>query len=291
MEHEAPSNVLKRLLLQEVALLYKRDGRRWKEPIVETLRDLQKSEVQAVFFGGTLRSLLAGRIIDGRPGRPRDVDIVVSGASLEALRERFGEFIARETRFGGLQLRRHDWQLDVWPLGLTWAFVREPDTEPAFAALPSTTFFNMEAIAVEAWPKPGRSREIFSGNDQFFEGILTWTLEINREENPYPDLCVLRTLIMSAEHGFKIGPGLARYVVRHGANMTAEELDDLQMKHYGHMRMRGRTLRTWIESIIETQARDATTPIRLPFARQLQQLQFWPESKEAMHIRVHALSK
>ena len=55
MEFEDAKNGLKQRLLKEVARFYKRDHRLWKEPVVETLRDLRKADLQAVFFGGTLR--------------------------------------------------------------------------------------------------------------------------------------------------------------------------------------------------------------------------------------------
>src|SRR4051812_48642791 len=61
--------------------------------------------------------------------------------------------------------------------------------------LPETTFFNLEAIAVDVWPQIGKARSIYSGDDQFFEGIITRTLELNRPENPFPGLCIVRSLV------------------------------------------------------------------------------------------------
>src|SRR5438105_3015604 len=96
---------LKQALLREVAALSRNDGIAWKEPILGVLSELRHSNVQAVLFGGTLRSLLTARLFEGRRGRPRDVDVVVSGAPLADLEERFGSILSRRTRFGGLQLR------------------------------------------------------------------------------------------------------------------------------------------------------------------------------------------
>src|SRR5438128_121469 len=139
---------LKDQLRQDVGALYRRDDREWSRPIVETLHHLRRSNVKAVFFGGTLRALLLARLQQGRFGRPRDLDIVVSGASLDELRERFQHSVRRETRFGGLQLECMNWQFDIWPLEHTWAFQTQPELIPQFAALPLTTFFNLEAVAV-----------------------------------------------------------------------------------------------------------------------------------------------
>src|SRR5438046_3055092 len=94
--------LLKRLLIAEVAAFCKRDNRQWKQPIWKTVTEIREQNWAAVFFGGTLRSLLLSRIAHATPGRPRDVDIVMESADTSALRRQFGHYIARETRFGGL---------------------------------------------------------------------------------------------------------------------------------------------------------------------------------------------
>ena len=87
--------VLKRTLLHEVRSFFRRDGSVWKEPILHVLQDIRDSKLQAVLFGGTLRSLLVSRIYQDQPGRPRDLDIVVSGASLAQLEEQFADILTR----------------------------------------------------------------------------------------------------------------------------------------------------------------------------------------------------
>lgn len=277
MERKAAMELLKSRLRAEVARFYKRDGRLWKQPIVDTLRELQETNARAVFFGGTLRSLLASRMFCHKAGRPRDVDIVVSGALIEDLRERFEEIISRTTRFGGLQLQRLGWQFDVWPLDRTWAFVNDAVVDPEFEHLPSTTFFNLEAIAVEVWASPGKPRAIYSGDDQFFEGLMDRVLEINREENPYPELCVVRALVMSSGLEFQIGPRLAKYVVDHGEVMTQADLAEVQRHHYGSLRREPSQLKSWIEHIANAITETSEGPIRLPLSRQQH---LWPNEIE-----------
>lgn len=276
---------LKQTLLREVAALSRNDGVVWKEPILGVLSELRHSNVQAVLFGGTLRSLLTARVFQGRRGRPRDVDVVVSGAPLADLEERFGAILSRRTRFGGLQLRRGHWQFDVWPVGDTWAFKHDPTTEASFAELPSTTTFNLEAIAVEAWPTGSRSRELFSGEDQFFEGILSRTLELNRDDSPFPELTVVRGLVMASELRFKIGPRFARYVRQAGGSLTEERLDHIQVSHYGHARLDSRTLKSLIISVVREPSEGAVT---LPV---LGQLDLWPDDADgpAPRLNVHFL--
>ena len=220
---------LKKLLRAEVCRLFKQDDRLWKRPIVEMLRELRESGFQAVVFGGTLRSLLYSRLYECRPGRPRDVDLVVRGASLRDVEKRFGEYLARRTRYGGLCLKREGWQFDVWPVGDTWAFRHENYRDAGFAELPFTTPFNLEAIAVEAWPCVGRPRQVFSGDDQFFEGIVSRIVELNCTDNPYPALTVVRGLVLATDLGYRVGPRLADYIVAYGSSMTESQFAEQQL--------------------------------------------------------------
>ena len=242
---------LKWRLLEDVGAFFCRDGSVWKDPILDVFEDLRRSDVEAVLFGGTLRSLLVARILDGTPGRPRDIDIVVAGATIAQLEERFGHILARRTRFGGLRLQNGPWQFDVWPVGETWAFKQDHGAGPAvFAALPMTTTFNLEAVAVDVWPNEGGQRALFSGNDQFFEGILTKTIELNREDNPFPELTVVRGVVLASEIGFDIGPRLANYICGIGASMDESVIESIQTSHYGHARQSSRRLHGLIRTIV-----------------------------------------
>ena len=277
---------LKRKLLSEVAWLYEQDHRRWKEPIVQTLRELREAGVAAVFFGGTLRSLLFSRLMKNKPGRPRDVDIVIEGATVEALKDRFRTLIMRETRFGGLKLQRMNWQFDVWPLDRTWGFLHDSTDAPSFALLPRTTFFNLEAIAVDVWARRGKTRNIYSGDDQFFEGILTRTLELNRPENPFPGLCIIRSLVMAASLDYAVGPRLAAYLSENASTLRGRDFDTIQREHYGMLRYEVDSLRRWLDHVIEAHARSPGERHRLPICRQQT---LWPEEDDdsvLFHLRI-----
>ena len=242
---------LKGRLLKEVGSLFHRNGTAWKEPILDVVHDLRQSQVPAVLFGGTLRSLLVSRVFHGKPGRPRDIDIVVSGTTLSQLEEQFNETVARRTRFGGLKLQRGIWQFDVWPVGETWAFKHAHVSGMAdFAALPETTTFNLEAVAVEVWPCSGPRRALYSGNDQFFQGILSRTIELNLADNPFPELTVVRGVIMASETQFKIGPRLATYIGEVGPSLSESAVERIQVAHYGHARMDSHALQDLITMIV-----------------------------------------
>ncbi len=278
---------LKQTLLREVGVLSHNDGLAWKGPILNVLGEFRHSRMQAVLFGGTLRSLLTARLFEGRRGRPRDIDVVVSGAPLADLEERFRAIVNRRTRFGGLQLKRGRWQFDIWPVGDTWAFKHDRITEASFAGLPSTTTFNLEAIAVEAWPTRGRSRALFSGDDQFFEGILSKTLELNRDDNPFPELTVVRGLVMASELRFRVGPRFAEHVRKVGPALTEERLDQIQRSHYGHARLDARTLRAFISCVLRApiDGREVSLPV-------VGQLHLWQNGSDASapHVSVHVLA-
>lgn len=278
---------LKRQLLDDVGTLFHRNGALWKEPILEVLDRLRRSNVRAVLFGGTLRSLLVSRVFQSRFGRPRDIDVVIAGVPLSDLEQRFGEMLNRRTRFGGLQLRRGSWQFDVWPVSETWAF-KEGHAAPAtFAQLPSTTPFNLEAIAVEVWPGHGRSRMVFSGDDQFFEGILSRTLELNRSDSPFPDLTVVRALVMAAELRFRIGPRLVAYIRDIAPALTEARVDHIQATHYGHSRIESRTLMELATHVSRHQFHGRN--LSLPPVGQLQLWRADEQDEEAPRLKFHVL--
>lgn len=287
MDNEWAKSWLKWILLREIAYLCRHGERQWNSPIVETLENVRQLGSRAVFFGGTLRSLLVSRLFDQRPGRPRDVDIVIAKTTIDKLREHFRTELTRETRFGGLSLHNKLWQFDVWPLNRTWAFVQNNEINPSFDALPQTTFLNLEAIAVDVWPSSNGKRKIYSADDQFFNGILTRTLELNQESNPFPGLCVLRSLTMAARLDFSIGPRLAKYIAIHGNDIADHELETVQQKHYGKKRYDGKTLKCWISHITEQHMKNDQQSVRLPIPRQLM---FWPEH-DAIAYTLYTLSR
>jgi len=263
---------LKDLLRREVALFCQHDKRKWKSEIWKTIDELKTQKWPAVFFGGTLRSLLISRLARNRFGRPRDVDIVLSGIRLDDIRLQFDKYFSRETRFGGIQLLRNNWQLDLWPLDRTFAF-HGTNTEPQFDDLPGTTFLNIEAIAIDVWPHIGKGRVIYSGDDQFFKGILSHTIEVNNEDNPFPPLCVARSLVIASHLQWKIGPRLLKYIRNHGATLSDQEFEDVQRKHYGSIQLPGAIL-TRIKEFLSTAPYSNGEAIELPLPKQLK---LWSE--------------
>jgi hypothetical protein len=251
---------LKRQLRREVSLFCGRPAG-CREPVRATLDELSKARWRGVLFGGALRSLLWSRRKRNRLGQPRDIDIVVSDVEINSLKDHFRQFPFRETRFGGLHFKRAAWEFDIWPLHRTWMFSWDARLSPTFDVLPQTTVFNLEAVAVELWPLPGQPRALFSGDDQFFHGILDEVLELNRPENPFPQLTVIRALLLASRIEYGLGPRLCEYIAKHGPEISGGELRELQMKHYGRTVAPEQLLRRWIERV--DQAVNHGTPERL----------------------------
>lgn len=282
----ADIQTLKSILRSELSLFCSSNGRLWKQPVVDLLREIQAQGQAAVFFGGTLRSLLTSRLLHHRPGRPRDIDMVIGDCESEVLRKAFQHIVKRETRFGGLQLESQQWQFDLWPLEKTWAFVEDKVVSRDFAELPSTTFLNLEAIAVQVWPERGKARVVYSGDEQFFHGILNQTVEVNREANPFPCLCVVRSLLLASKLDFCLGPRLAKYVARHRGKFSQNDYEHVQRMHYGELRATGKQISKWVEFVAGVSGN--SKPIKLPVPKQKE---FWSDSGSSYRIQVKGFDK
>lgn len=232
---------IKNMAAEEVVDLIK------QEDIAYVLDVIRKRKWKVALFGGEIRSLLMAKRIAAIKA-PRDIDLVVDGCSLESLKEAFQDILKHETRFGGLRLQRGDVLFDVWPLDRTWAF-QEDGGKPSFEKLPGTTFLNMESIAVDVSCLDDDEPEVYDGNGQFYDGYLDSVVELNREANPFPELCVVRSLIIADTIGFTIGPKLSQYIAKHGNSIPDEQLRELQEKHYGKIMVAVPQLRQWIDEI------------------------------------------
>lgn len=233
-----------------------------RQALLEITDRIRGRNWDAVLFGGTLRDLM----LHGASQLPRDVDIVIAGVSKDQIAELFSDCIIRQTRFGGLHLQHKGWLFDVWSLTDTWAFKGSDRGQIDFEDLPKTTFLNVEAVVADLTAKPGRARKIRANG--FFEAIAEQVLEINKEENPFPMLCVVRTLITAARLQFSISRRLCKYLLHHSRSTSAEELVDVQLKHYGTCTRTAEEFCTWLEFLRvhhrSGAVRGAILPVRRP---------------------------
>ncbi|MEZ6235636.1 MAG: hypothetical protein R3B68_15730 [Phycisphaerales bacterium] len=175
------------------------------------------------------------------------------------------------------------WQFDVWPLEQTWAFKTSGDSSRIFRDFLSRRSSTLKRLQWMFQRRLVSLEPVYSGDDQFFDGILDQVLEINREENPFPVLCVVRSLAFTSMTGFSIGPRLAQYLTQHATGVSDDELADVQVKHYGRERVDRERMRRWLDYVA---ARVAATPGEVVRLGRPTQMTFWPE-EDATVIRLH----
>jgi hypothetical protein len=217
---------------------------------------------------------------------PRDIDIVVLNASLQELAKCFWDMLFRRTRFGGLHLVKNltdigEVHFDIWPLSETWALKHfcMPLDMKTFVLTP---FLNLDAIAIELYPKFGHQRIVIQNG--FYDGFTDKLIDINFPPNPFPDVCVVRALIMAVRLRFALSLRLASFILSRAdeTGSFAEHLVKAQVSHYGHVRCPADELNSWLVSI-EKQLSEGRGRIDLdvPTTRQLE---LWSD-----HPPMHAL--
>jgi hypothetical protein len=178
-------------------------------------------------FGGVPRGL-ADR---GARYVPRDVDIVLADDSFGPFAETFKSEITRRTRFGGIHLVLNGLEIDAWPLSSTWAFREGLVSEKSFGTLPETTFLNCDGIVVQFATRQGQAREVYATGLE--ETSRRGALDIKLEPNPYPTLCVVRSLRMAEQRELPFTPKLAYYCWNELSKRSHGEFVQIQESHYG----------------------------------------------------------
>lgn len=174
-----------------------------------------------ILFGGAVRDILVNQ-------KPRDYDIVVAinQYKLEQIIEGIPvEY--RKNRFGGFNICLDGHLFDIWSLESTWAF-REKIVSASVRNLTETVFFNIDSVAVNL-----STQQAYAS--KFVEALETNSLDIVLENNPYPDLCVLRALVFENRKGLKFSSKLRQYISE-WINKTItpiHKLLEVQHKHYG----------------------------------------------------------
>jgi hypothetical protein len=216
---------------------------RWARALHIVRSKIQLVGWRAHIFGGTLRDLAT--ISASHP--PRDLDLVIENVEVSDLERVFRDYVVRKTRFGGLNLRVLSLPVDVWPLHRTWAFAEGIYSSADITELPRTTFLNVEAVTAELDSKKGKERSISEFG--FFAGLEARVLEVNLLENPYPALCIVRAFATAIRLNFRVGPVLARFLMREASRVTNEELEQTQFSHYGSLKVSPLEIRKQIRHI------------------------------------------
>ncbi len=197
------------------------------DDLIKTTEIFRSRGWTAFAFGGTPR----GVYDNGMRYKPRDLDLVFDDNDFNFFQSAFSKYILRRNSFGGLKVQINDLIIDAWPLSATWAFRHGYIANPSFENLPSTTFLNVDGIIIELIPKKSKKRRCFENG--FFSGWKEKTLDINLTENPYPSICVIRTLHIARNFGFRISRTLAIYLYDMMSRIASSILIKAQLKHYG----------------------------------------------------------
>lgn len=211
-------------------------------PWLPILREQLKKHLGSLrifLFGGLLRDLT----LLGSSARPRDVDLVIDGNTSDEALEDLSRFVERRTRFGGLQLMIMETEIDVWPLRSTWAFQHLGLAHPTPEDLTRTTFLDVEAVIAELSLESSQSKKI--SDHGFFRAIANHTIDINFIENPFPILCLARSLDLADRLRFAIGPRLSQFAWDCFQSVSVKEFATAHEKAHGKARCARCLLESW----------------------------------------------
>ena len=201
----------------------------YPRPHWEVLREITKRfrlhKWRSFIVGGLIRDLVMSRGLQV----PRDIDIVVCDIDIEELAHEFRDFtFVRRTRFGGLTFKHLDVLIDIWPLEKT--YIPGSKSRPEIQDLPKYAFLDVEAIVLELYPTLGTERRVIEMG--FTSAVITKTVEINYEPNPFPEISVIKAFRAALRLNLALGPLLVWYIQRKQWSTT--QLMTAQRSHYGH---------------------------------------------------------
>lgn len=250
------------------------DNSSWRHhPVHEVLKEIRQLRESTFLCGGAIRDIL----LSGRSFAPRDLDIIFVYTSKNKIESLLKSYKSQRTKFGGFSIKVRDWNLDLWPLFETWAFKKQLVKGISIADFPKTTFLDVDAVAVELFTKKGRTRRIFSKG--FFEAILNKTIEINFEENPYPAICIVKSLVIADRYKFALGPKIIRYIEYYSRQIEIEELLETCKVRYGVTQLFTDKLSSYMKAIKEHTKLSSKQPMKLPSVHSQNSFNSWPWTK------------
>lgn len=174
-------------------------------------------------FGGLIKNFFINRY-----QQPRDIDIVVSELSDELVVD-LSPYVIRRNQFGGLKLRVEHVDVDLWEIGQTWSLDNKSmDDDLIVNRLLKTVFFNSTAILFSL----RENKFIFDSS--FEEFIQNRKLGIVNEENPFPELCIVKTCEYIKKYNFSVSLSLLNYLNKY-FEIKKDKIEKIQIKHYGNV--------------------------------------------------------
>ncbi len=184
-----------------------------------------KKEYDSYIFGGLIKDF-----VFGNDGIHRDIDIVVNEVD-----EKFKNYIAKykffENQFGGFKIFIGNFEFDIWDFNKTWAVKKYPllsfTTIPEY--LPYTSFFNITAVLFSL------KDDKLIYNSEFTKFLEDKVLSIVLEDNPFPELCIIKTYEYIKKYDLKLSKKLINYFIKN-YSIKRDKLNYIQKKHYSEIK-------------------------------------------------------
>ncbi|NIC37047.1 hypothetical protein HBJ58_10170 [Halomonas desiderata] len=156
----------------------------------------------SVIFGGMIRDFA----LDFAREFHSDIDIVTLEPS-SRLEDVLQPYSPVKNKYGGYRFHNHGYIYDAWSLNDTWAVKNKLIAAENFEDLCHTTFFNLDAIALDF-----KRKRIYTA-PCFHEGLYEKNLEINLSQHPFPSKIAKKGIYLAAKKQLSIGPNLANYIL------------------------------------------------------------------------------
>lgn len=197
-------------------------------------------EGNLLMFGGAVRNYFE----NGFSTPPRDFDIVVCTKN-EVLDRYFYNIPYRRNRYGGYKIEHYSVGFDIWSLNSTWAFKNQIVTNPKVENLTKTVFLNYDSIVYNL-----STGELY--DEDYRKAKEDRKLDIILQDNPFPELNVLRTFVFRTKYNMNYSDKLRSYLIAwremHNSN-AIDILKNIQLKHYGFEYMTAKQIYNELELI------------------------------------------
>jgi hypothetical protein len=186
--------------------------------------DCLKSNTELFVFSGVLRDFL----LRYNEQKPRDFDFVI-GKSNKKIEKLLNRYLVRRTQFGGYKCLINNKIIDIWALEDTWAIKKY---RPFYLQnyLPLTAFFNITAAVYLL-----NENKLFIHDSlrRFLEDKNHRELDFVLEDNPYPALCVVKSLELMDKFKLPVADRLKNYLIHFNKVLNNVSYHEAQMKHFG----------------------------------------------------------
>lgn len=208
---------------------------------IENFINTLKNKTNVFIFSGIIRDYFLFK--EHKPFR--DIDLIIEDDLI--LEDIFQDLTYTKNSFGGYKIKFANVDIDLWVIKRTWALNRgQLKFEFDYLnALPKTTFFNFSSIIYSL-----NTKTFIVGKD-FLRFLRDKKIELVLEENPYPDLCIVNSFYYSDKLNLSIGDKLKSYLKFH-FKANKDYLENVQLKHFGHILYSYDYLKDRIERIMPT---------------------------------------